>query len=183
MTFNQKIESIGNEQWEFLFKNGKRSSTLNGNNFDSLCYSSYKFVKQTAPDLLKSGNFEKLVFDCHIDRKIFIFENDIQYFDFNECVYFLFWIIDELKFWAKMEQDHLSSEPDIDMIAAGISEMNIFGDLNTTDAIAIKYGLTPWQVEEWSYQRVFDIQLKSIKEAKFQKEYTKRMTAKNKPKH
>lgn len=183
MTFNQSIEQINQEQWEFLFKNGKRSSVLNNHNFESLCYSSFKFVKDIAPSLIKDGNFEKLIFQCFIDRKLFIFENDIQYFDFNECLYFLFWIIDDLKYWSEMEKQHLSSEPDFDMLAAGINEMNIFGDLNTTDAIAIKYGLTPWEVENWSYQRVFDIQLKTVKEVKFQKEYNKILNSKSKVKN
>ena len=183
MTFNQSIENIGNEQWEFLFKNSKRSSSLNGNEFTSLCHSSFKFVKETSPELLKEGNFEKLIFECFIDRKIFIFENDIQYFNFNECLYFLFWIIDELKYWASMEQQHLSSDPDFDMMAAGISELNIFGNLNVIDMLAggdiLKWDL----IRAKSYQDIFDKQLKSIKEGNFQKEYTKRMHSKNKSKN
>ena len=183
MTFNQAIENIGNEQWDFLFKNSKRSSLLNGEEFNSLCHSSFKFVKETVPTLLKEGNFEKLIFECFIDRKIFIFENDIRFFDFNECIYFLFWIIDELKFWNEMEHKHLSSDPDFDMLAAGINDLNIFGDLNTTDSIAVKYGITPWEVECWSYQKVFDLQLKSKKESEFQKKYMKIVQNKNKIKN
>ncbi len=182
MTLNQKIALIGQEEWEFLFKNGKRSSKLDGNEFESLCYNSFKFIKETAPNIIQQGNFEKLIFECFIDRKIFIFENDIQYFPFEDCLYFLFWIIDDLKYWANMEHQHLTSEPDIDFIAAGINELNIFGDFNTTDMIAVKYGITPWEVEKWSYQRVFDIQLKSIKESKFNKAYQKRMADKAKSK-
>lgn len=182
MTFNQYIENIGQEKWEFLFKNGKRSSELNGHNFQSLCYSSFRFIKETAPDLIKQGEFEKLIYKCFIDRKIFIFEIDIQYFNFNECLYFLFWIIDELKYWNEMEVKHLSSEPDFDMIAAGLNELNIFGDLNTIDVLAGGDPLKWELIKDLPYQTIFDKQLKSIKEAKFQKKYQKVMSAKNKSK-
>lgn len=182
MTFNQYIENINHEQWEFLFKNGKRSSELNNHNFQSLCYSSFRFVKETAPDLIKQGEFEKLIYKCFIDRKIFIFEVDIHYFNFNDCLYFLFWIIDELKYWVQMEQTHLASDPDFDMLAAGIDKMNIFGELNTIDVLAggdiLKWDL----VKSLPYKDIFDKQLKSLKESQFQKEYAKVMNNKNKNK-
>ena len=182
MTLNEKIATIDQERWEFMFNNGKRSSVLNDTDFESLCYSSFKFMKETAPELLKIGNFEKLIFECFIDRKIFIFENDIQHFNLNDCLYFLFWIIDELKYWVQMEQTHLASDPDFDMLAAGIDKMNIFGELNTIDVLAggdiLKWDL----VKALPYKDIFDKQLKSLKEGQFQKEYAKVMSNKNKNK-
>lgn len=183
MKFNESLIYISDTDFQFIIKNGKRTSFCNGTEFESLCYNSYKFVKETAPELIRVGNFEKLIFECFNDRKFHIFETDIQYFDYNECLSFVLWIIDDLKYWSEMEIKHLNSEPDIDMMAAGINELNIFGDLNTLDMIAVKYGVLPWEVKEWSYQNVFDIQLKSVKEAKFQKEYTKRMQDKAKSKN
>lgn len=182
MKFNEALANLKQEDFEFLLKNGKRSTILNDIDFESLCYSSYKFVKETSVDLIKIGNFEKLIFECFIDRKINIFENDIQHFDFNKCLSFVFWIIDDLKYWQEMEQAHLSGEPDIDMMLAGINELNIFGDLNTIDMMAGGDVLKWNEIKKLPYQTVFDKQLKSIKEAKFQKEYQKRMADKNKSK-
>lgn len=185
MRFHEALINLPKDDFEFLLKNGKRSSVLNYFNFESLCYNSYKFVKETAPELIKVGNFEKLIFECFIDRKINIFENDIQYFDFNKCLSFVFWIVDELKYWQEMEKLHLSSEPDFEMLASGINELNIFGDLNLIDMLA-GGDIMKWeQIRLISYQTIFDKQLKTVKEAKFQKEYAKRMQdkAKSKNKH
>ncbi len=185
MSFNEQLASLKQEDFEFILKNGKRSSVLNNIDFESLCYSSYKLVKDTAPDLIKAGEFERLVYEVFNDRKVYIFKNDVNNWNFNEVLYFVFWIIDDLKHWAEMEKLHLSSEPDFEMIAAGINELNIFGDLNTIDSFAVKYGKSHDEIRGWSYQMLFDLQLKSIKEAKFQKEYAKRMQdkAKSKNKH
>lgn len=178
MSFNNAIASMKEQDFDFVLKNGKRSSVLNNIDFESLCYSSYRFVKDIAPDLVKAGQFERLIFECFTDRKIWIFENDVNNWNYNECLAFVFWIIDDLKHWNEMEKQHLSSEPDIDMIASGINELNIFGDLNTIDAFAVKYNKTHDEVRNWSYQMMFDLQLKSIKEAEFQKKYQKRMSDK-----
>lgn len=182
MGFESALISLPQDKFDFLIKNGKRSHALNDYDFESLCYSSYKFVKETAPDLIKEGKFERLIFECFIDRKIYIFENDINNFDFNECLYFVLWIIDDLKYWSKMEQEHLSGEPDMDMMLAGINELNIFGDLNVIDMLAGGDVLKWEEVKKMTYQKIFDKQLKTIKEGKFQKEYSKRMADKNKPK-
>lgn len=182
MVFNQALAELKQDDFEFLLKNGKRRSVLNGNDFESLCYSSYEFVKHTAPDLIKTGNFERLIYECFKDRGINIFPIEINHWNFNECLSFVFWIIDDLKHWVEMEHKHLNSEPDFDMLAAGINELNIFGDLNTIDMLAGGDILKWEEVKKLSYQKVFDKQLKCIKEAKFQKEYQKRVTEKNKPK-
>lgn len=183
MGFNEKVAQIKPDDFGFIVKNGKRSSVLNNFDFESLCYNSYKFVKQDAPEIINSGDFRKLIKECFCDRKIFIFDVDIDYLDFNDCLYFVLWINDQIKYWNEMEREHLSREPEMDLIAAGINEMDIFGDLNVTDSIAIKYGLTPWEVEGWSYQRVFDIQLKSKKEAEFQKKLIEIQKRKSKNKN
>lgn len=183
MSFNEQLANIKQEDFEFIFKNGKRSSVLDNIDFESLCYSSYRFVKDKAPELIKEGNFERLIYEIFKDRKVYIFENDVNNFNFNECLYFVFWIIDDLKHWTAMEQQHLNSEPEFEMIAAGINELNIFGDLNTIDMLA-GGDIMKWeQIKDLPYQNVFDKQLKSIKEAKFQKEYAKRMQDKAKSKN
>ena len=61
MTFNESLVQLNEDDFQFLLKNGKRSSVLNDIDFESLCYSSYRFIKDTAPDLIKAGNFEKLI--------------------------------------------------------------------------------------------------------------------------
>ena len=158
---------------EFLLKNGKRTSVLNGFDFESLTLFSFKFVKKTMPNLLKLGNFDKLVFEAFKDRKQYIFENDVNYFDFKEVLYFIFWLKDEMQHWAKMEGDYLSSDPSADMMGAGINELDIFGVDNVIDSLSggdiTKHAL----IEVMSYGKVFDKQWKSNIENRIQKKLSK----------
>lgn len=169
MSFNNYISSIEPERLSLMVKNGKRSSQLNGHDFRNLIYSSWKTVKETIPELIKANDFNKLIAELFRDRSIGMFESDVDYMDYNEVLYFIFWILDELDAIFKMEQNHLSSEPDSKLIMAGISELNQFGDLNSIDSLAIKYHVSHEEVKSWRYHKVFDLQLKSIIESRIEK--------------
>ena len=174
MRINDSITRLSEFEMEFLLKNGKRSSIVNGFDFESLTLFSFKFVKKTMPNLLKIGNFDKLIFEAFCDRKMFIFENDINYFDYKQCLYFIFWIKDELELWANNERDHLTSDPSIEMLGAGINELDKFGFNNILDTLSggdiTKYE----QIENMPYGVIFDKQWKSNVEQKIQKKLTKK---------
>lgn len=159
---------------EFLLKNGKRSSILNNYDFESLTLFSFKFVKKTMPNLLKLGNFDKLIFEAFKDRRQNIFEIDITYFDFKDVLYFIFWLKDEMEFWNKKESDYLSSDPSAEMMGAGINELDIFGINNVLDSLAggdiTKYAT----IEAMSYGSIFDKQWKTNIENRIQKKLIKK---------
>lgn len=159
---------------EFLLKNGKRSSVLNNYDFESLTLFSFKFVKKTMPNLLKLGNFDKLIFEAFKDRGQNIFEIDITYFDFKDVLYFIFWLKDEMEFWNKKESDYLSSDPTAEMMGAGINELDIFGINNVLDSLAggdiTKYA----QIEAMTYGTIFDKQWKTNIENRIQKKLIKK---------
>jgi len=179
MGFNTALARLSEESFQFLLKNGKRSSMLDGHDFESLTLCSWKFLKETLPELIKIGNFEKLVLEIFRDRGINIFSCDVDRIEPNDILHFIFWIKDELEAINKLEADNLNSEPDADLNAAGIHEMNVFGDLNTIDQLA-GGDILKWEaIKQLRYHQVFDKQLKSIIENRIEKKYAK---AKSKPK-
>lgn len=174
MLINDNITKLSDFEMDFLLKNGKRSSVLHNFDFESLTLFSFKFVKKTMPNLLKVGNFDKLIFEAFKDRNQNIFEVDVNYFNFKEVLYFIFWLKDEMEHWAKMESDYLSSEPSADMLGAGINELDKFGINNVIDSLAggdiTKYE----QIEAMSYGTIFDKQWKSSVENSIQKKLIKK---------
>lgn len=182
MGFNTAFSRLPEDDFLFIMKNGKRINVLLGYDFKSLIYSSFKFLKETLPDLIKNCNFEKLVLEMFMDRGVNVFTCDIDSIDYNEMLYFIFWVMDEMEAIAKMENTHLVSETDMDLISAGIQEMQQFGELNTIDSLAGGDVLKWEQVKLLPYHVVFDKQFKSIVEQRISKKYSKNMSDKSKAK-
>lgn len=176
MSFNVALSKLSEEQFMFLMKNGKRSSELNGFDFESLTEFSFKFVKKSIPELFKLGNFEKIIVEAFKDRGIGMFDCDVDFINNNDCLYFIFWIKDELELWSKNEQQYLSGEPNIDLMMAGISELDKFGLKNVIDSISLKWRMKEEEVWSKTYGWVFDEQWKSVIEASIQKKLAKQQS-------
>lgn len=173
MLINDNISKLSEFEMEFLLKNGKRSSVLNNFDFESITLFSFKFVKKIMPNLLKLGNFDELIFEAFKDRGNNIFKVDVNYFEFKEVLYFIFWLKDELELWSSNEQKYLSSDPNIKMISAGINKLDIFGINNIIDSLA-KGDITKYnEIESLPYGVVFDKQWKSNVEDDIQKKLMK----------
>lgn len=175
MSFNAALQKLQPDQIEFLLKNSVRRSSILGYDFEGLHLGSWKFLKETAPILIKTGNFEKLIIEAFKDRGIGIFYSDVNNADYNECLYFIFWVIDEIQAINKMEADNLSADPDVKLLAAGINEMNQFGDLNTIDSLVIGWcgAYTHEEVKNMPYHFIFDKQLKTKVETNINKKLAK----------
>lgn len=95
-----------------ILKNGKRSSELLGYDFQSLIYCRFDFLRETIPELLKIGNFEKLIISIFADREIVIFESDLNRISANEVLYFINWIRDEFEMIAQQGRivKHINSK-------------------------------------------------------------------------
>lgn len=176
MSFNLALSKLSEEQFMFLMKNGKRSSVINNFDFESLTEFSFKFVKKTIPELFKLGNFEKIIVEAFKDRGIGMFDVDVNFINNNDCLYFIFWIKDELELWGKLEQEHLSGEPNIELMSAGINELDKFGLKNVIDSIALKWRMREDEVWSKSYGWIFDEQWKSVIEARIQKKLAKQQS-------
>lgn len=171
--FNQAIYSLSESDLDFILKNGKRSSVLDGFDFESLIHCSWKFLKETLPELMKKGNFEKLVHQAFVDRGQNRFEVDISLMPVDSVMAFLNWIRDELNQISEMEREFLVSEPDPDMNAAGINDLDVFGNMNVIDSLSGGDVLKHEAVKSLAYSVIFDKQLKSIKENAINKKYAK----------
>lgn len=80
---------------------------------------------------------------------------------------------DEREAIANLEAQNLRSEPDSDLMQAGISQMEIFGDMNTIDAMADGDILKYEKIKELPYHVIFDKTLMGITQRRIEKAYAK----------
>jgi hypothetical protein len=159
---NSQLSKITNEDFDFLSKNGKRTSIFLNHDFESLIYSEWGLLKFDLPDLFSSGNFEQLLFLLLKDRGINVFLNDIQKQPINKSIEFILWIKDELETIKELEKTYLSSDPSAKMVQAGINKLDQFGIMNTVDNLAggdiLKYEL----IKKQKYNVIFDKQYREV---------------------
>ncbi len=173
MGFNSALSKLKEDDFNFMLKNGKRHSVLDGFDFQSLIYCSYGFIKYDLPELIKAGDFERLILKIFADRKIFLFHHDLNRIENNDILHFIFWVKDELEMIAKMEQDYLQSDTDPDLIQAGINELNQFGEQNTIDSLTGGDMTKENEIKALPYSRIFDRLLKMNIENGIQKRLIK----------
>lgn len=166
---NDVLSQIPEEDFKFIVANGRRTSKLDGFDFHDATFFSIKFLKQTIPNLIKIGNFDKLIAECFIDRGIGYQTNYVQWLKPNECLSFILWLKDEMESIAKMEEQYLSSEPDPETIQAGVRDLEVFGLTNIIDQLADGDILKWEQVGKIPYNQCFDKLYKTKLENNFQR--------------
>lgn len=154
LPYNQILSSLSQEETNLLIKAGKRSSIVCGYDFKSLIYFSFRFVKETIPDLLAQGKIIEIIELGLKEKNVPLTELSAK-----ELVSFVLWVKDELEEIAKMEQDNLSKPPKPEMIACGIDRFDIFGTLNVIYSLCEKFGWTMDYVWNLKYEDVFNLQL------------------------
>lgn len=120
-----------------------------------------------------------MIIESFRDRGLHYFIPDINQMPFNDILYFIFWIKDELETISNLESTYLVSDTDPDLAAAGVADLNKFGDINTIDSLAGGDVLKWEEVKRLPYHVIFDKQLKNITENSIEKKLLK---IKNKPK-
>lgn len=176
MRLNEQLLQISENDFKYILKHGKRINIERekffGKKLESFIYLPYKLVKSTIPTNLASGDIEQVIFDVVGLRK----EITIQ-----KAMPFILWVYDELKRIGELEE-HLSSPPRSDMIAAGIDTLNELGIFVTIDMLVKDWGIyTHKEIEDMPYHFVFDKLLLMKKQndiqdnlARIQKEKSKR---------
>lgn len=170
---NQKLSKISQDDFNFLIKNGKRSSYLCNFGFESLIYTKFGLLKETLPDLFARNDFEQLFYLMLQDRKQYVFRNDVQKIEVSDAMSFILWLIDEMKTIRELESNYLSADPDIKFLQAGGNNLNKFGLMNTLDNLAkgdvLKYDL----IRELPYNVVFDKQYLEVTKSEIEKKLAK----------
>jgi hypothetical protein len=159
---NSQLAQITNDDFDFLSKNGKRTSVFMQHDFESLIFSEWGLLKFDLPDLFSSGNFEELLFLLLKDRNKDFFKNSIENYDLSKAIEFILWIKDELETIKELEKTYLSSDPSAKMFQAGINKLDQFGIMNTVDNLAggdiLKYEL----IKKQKYNVIFDKQYREV---------------------
>jgi hypothetical protein len=160
---NDKLNSISQDDFNFLIKNGKRSDKICNFDFESLIHCSWGLLKEQLPDLFSKGCFDILFYLLLKDRGVNLFLNDVNNISVNDALKFILWIRDELETIKQLEQNYLVSSPNAKMVQAGIHKLDQFGLMNTLDNLAggdiLKYD----EVRKLKYSVVFDKQFREIK--------------------
>lgn len=172
-TLNSKLSRITQEDFNFLIKNGKRSSFLLNFDFESLIYLKWGLLKEQLPVLIEQGNFEQLFFLMLKDRGLHPFFVDVQNVPENKAMKFILWIIDELKSIRELESTYLRSDPDIKLLQAGINNLDKFGTNNTLDNLAKGDILKYDSIRQLPYNVVFDKQYLETTKSEIEKKLAK----------
>lgn len=173
MGLNQKLLQITEEDFNFLIKNGKRSSILFNFDFETIIYFSWGLIKEKLPELLTKGDLEQLFFLMLKERGVNFFLIDVQRLELSEAISFYLWVVDELKSIRDLESEYLRSDPDIKLMQAGISKLDKFGLLNTLDNLA-KGDITKYDmIRNTPYNVIFDKQFLEVTKSEIEKKLSK----------
>lgn len=159
---------VGEELYNFVKKYGKRTNILFDVELEPLIYFPYGFVKIDLPSLLNENNIDEIInLICNIK------DISVKKITDKEKISLTLWLIDELEAIGSLEQNYLSSQPEPELIASGIDELNVFGELNIIDSLAGGDILKWEQVKQLPYHSVFDKLRKDNIERKINKNYNK----------
>jgi len=171
---NDVFSKMTKNEFEFLNKFGSRSNVLFGKELPMLIYFSYGFVKIDLPEYLTSGKLKEII--EAICKEQDIIQNESM--NEHDVIAFFMWLKDEFEIIQRLEKEHLNSPPDIDMQAAGVRELDEFGELNVIDSLSGGDILKWEQVEKLPYYKVFDKLKKNIVESRINKKYNEIITKK-----
>lgn len=178
-TLEHTLSRLSEEEMKILAANSVRSNVLIGKTIAPLDDHGYWLVKVEVPELLMAGKLTELI-QKFTDASI----EDICKQRHAELFSFVMWVKDELEALFKLEKDYLSTEPDIDLINAGIRELDKLGEFNTIDNLVKEWqgAYTHDEVKAMKYDFIFSKLLKNTIEGKVGKQYSKTQSEKQKNK-
>lgn len=172
MKFN-RFAAAADKQYEFLKKYATREQGICGITLDDLTFLRYRTMKKTVPQLFKKGEYEKAMFEILKDTKKKITFRRVKRYNNEKKYAFLLWIQDQYEAINKLEATYLSTPPEADLVAAGIRDLDILGDVNLIDNLA-QGDVLKWElVQDLPYDTIFNKQLKNTIEARISKNLNK----------
>jgi len=177
MKLEDELAKLTPTELQLLFRTASRSNQLFGKAIKELIYYPYKTVKIKLPKLLQNSELTQIITLFFKDKG-----NDIDKAKPSELFGFIVWIIDQLEAIYRLENDYLTQPPDMDLLNAGVSELNQFNELNVIDNLAGGDILKWKKIEKMPYHMVFDKLHKNAVETKISRNYNKIITDKHRTK-
>lgn len=173
------LQGITQKDFQRMIKLGKPSNTIGGFTSKAFIELPFGMIKREIPELLKS--------DQPAETIILIMKH--QFGDFtlgsasgNEIVSFLIWIKLNMERLQLAEKNNLSSEPEPELLAAGVMKLDEFGIDPTLEKIAKDWNYTPEQVAEFPYHKIYRKMKLDKVNRDIEKKYNKIMEDKSKRK-
>lgn len=171
------LRKFDESEREVLLNNLKRSNRLFGEECKGLDVQPYKLTKRIIPKLFAEHKYEEI-----IKTLFLVSDGAIDKADVVDLLSITLWVKDSLEEIAKLESELLQSEPDVDLINAGISELDILGDFVLIDGLAGDDLTKHKEILNMPYKEVFYKLLKNSIVTKVQKNYNKIISDKQKRK-
>lgn len=181
-TLEQTLSVADATDLSVIVKSGKRTNKILGIEFEQLIYFPYWFVKVEVKELLLKGQFSELILLLLKEKGKELTLIELSKEKHNELFSFVLWIKDEIEQISKLELEYLQSEPNNDMVNAGLRDFDELGEINTIDNLAGGDILKWDQIKKLPYHQVFDKLRKQTLETKFNKRYQKILADKQKNK-
>lgn len=171
MKFNAFVASMPDIQ--MIQKYSERRDGLFGLHFSGLIHLSYRDLKKILPELIHTGQLDQAILLVLRSKSRRMPLWRVRWANNYKKLKFLFWIQDQYGVLNELEAKWLTSPPDRKMMAAGIQELDILGDKNLIDALADGDVLKWEQIQDLSYETIFDKQLKTVIESKITRKLNK----------
>lgn len=171
------MESVTLEDFQRMVKYGKSSDTIGIYKSKPFIELPYGVIKKDLPLYQqKELVFEtvELILGCQYEKL------NLSKASGNEILQFLIWIKEQQEFIMNREAEHLTSEPEPEMAAAGVDRLNIHGEILTIDSLAQRDILKHELIEKMPYYKVFKKLLIDKEIRDFEKRYAKIMEQKHK---
>ena len=174
-----EFNNLTNEEYKFLYEYAQPSNIIAGYASKNLYELSFKFIRVDLAELFKQNN------DIAVIESIMIQQYrrfDISKADWKQIIYFMKWIIQEYERLNKAEKKHLSSEPDLKMVSAGVNNMDEFGYRPVIARIAKDWNMHIDEVWKLPYHTIYSKMKEDKIWSDIQEKYNKALEAEIKSK-
>lgn len=171
------LSSVSMKDFQRMLKFGKSSDTIGKYKSKAFIELPYGIIKKQLPILQNKDLLLEqvmLILECQFDNV------RLSNVGGNDILRFLMWIKEQQQFIHEREIQFLSSEPEPEMIAAGIEQLNKHGEIMTIDSLAQRDILRHKLIEQLPYHEVFKKLLIDKDVREFEKRYAKVLEGKNK---
>lgn len=148
------LNGLTEEKFELIMKYGKASNQLGKYVSKDFVELPYGIVRKDLPTLQKKDllyDSIMLILSCQYDKV------NLRGVSANDMMSFLLWIKRQQERIYKIEEHYLSSDPEPEMISAGVHKLNELGVLSTIHNLAGKDPLKHAAIEALPYYKIYEI--------------------------